>query len=94
MLADLAGFTSFSEQHDPDEVAAMLNAYFGRLGPLMERAGGEVHQIVGDEIMVVFARDERAPDHALRRREPRWSSSAQPPGSPTRTRAGRASGSA
>jgi adenylate cyclase len=65
VLADLAGFTSFSEQHDADEVAAMLNEYFGRLGPLMERAGGEVHQIVGDEIMVVFGRDERAPNHAL-----------------------------
>jgi adenylate cyclase len=66
VLADLAGFTSFSEQRDPDEVAGMLNEYFGRLGPLMERAGGEVHQIVGDEIMVVFARDDGAPDHALR----------------------------
>ena len=66
VLADLAGFTSFSEHHDPDEVAAMLNEYFGRLGPLMERAGGEVHQIVGDEIMVVFGKDERTPSHALR----------------------------
>jgi class 3 adenylate cyclase len=65
VLADLAGFTSFSEQHDPDEVAGMLNEYFGRLGPLMERAGGEVHQIVGDEIMVVFGGDDTA-NHALR----------------------------
>ena len=65
VLADLAGFTSFSEQHDADEVAAMLNAYFGRVGPLMERAGGEVHQIVGDEIMVVFGGDDTA-NHALR----------------------------
>ena len=60
VLADLAGFTSFSEARGPDEVAAMLNAYFGRIGPLMERTGGEVHQIVGDEIMVVFD----APGHA------------------------------
>ena len=65
VLADLAGFTSFSERHDADEVAAMLNAYFGRVGPLMERAGGEVHQIVGDEIMVVFGGDDTA-NHALR----------------------------
>ena len=94
VLADLAGFTSFSEQHDPDEVAGMLNEYFGRLGPLMERAGGEVHQIVGDEIMVVFAETNARPTTRSARREPDWSSSAQPPGSPTRTRAGRASGSA
>jgi adenylate cyclase len=50
VLADLAGFTSFTEQHDPAEAAAILNAYFERIVPLMERAGGEVHQIVGDEL--------------------------------------------
>jgi class 3 adenylate cyclase len=31
----------------------------------MERAGGEVHQIVGDEIMVVFESSEAVPNHAL-----------------------------
>jgi class 3 adenylate cyclase len=66
LLADLAGFTSYSERHDADEVAAMLNTYFGRLAPLLERAGGEVHQIAGDEIMVVFDGAENTPDHALR----------------------------
>jgi adenylate cyclase len=66
VLADLAGFSSYSEQHEPDEVAAMLNEYFGRIGPLMERAGGEVHQIVGDEIMVVFDSEPDASNHALR----------------------------
>ena len=65
LFADLAGFTSYTERHEPDEVAAMLNAYFGRIIPLMRRAGGDVHQIVGDEIMVVFGTDG-TPDHAAR----------------------------
>ena len=43
----------------------MLNAYFERIIPLMERAGGEVHQIVGDELMVVFGKNDE-PDHAVR----------------------------
>ncbi len=64
ILADLAGFTSFSEQHDPAEVAAMLNAYFERVVPLMEESGGEVHQIVGDELMIVFGKDGDEPAHA------------------------------
>jgi class 3 adenylate cyclase len=64
ILADLAGFTSYSERHDAAEVAAMLNAYFERLVPLMEQAGGEVHQIVGDELMVVFGKDGDEPAHA------------------------------
>src|SRR5438876_311626 len=54
ILADLSGFTSFSELHTPTEVAAMLNAYFEAIVPRMQEARGEVHQIVGDELMVIF----------------------------------------
>jgi adenylate cyclase len=66
LLADLAGYTSYSEQHDPQEVTSMLNAYFERIIPLMERTGGEVHQIVGDELMVIFNKEGNLPDHAAR----------------------------
>ena len=66
ILADLAGYTQFTERHPADDVAAMLNAYYGRIIPLMERAGGEVHQIVGDELMVVFGKDASVSDHAFR----------------------------
>ncbi len=54
LFADLAGFTRFAERRDPTEVAAMLNTYFESLIPLLERAGGDVHEIAGDELMVVF----------------------------------------
>ena len=66
VLADLAGYTRFTESRAADEVAAMLNAYYERIIPLMERAGGEVHQIVGDELMVIFGKDSAVTDHALR----------------------------
>ena len=66
VLADLAGYTQFTESRPDEEVAAMLNAYFGRVIPVMERAGGEVHQIVGDELMVIFGKDSAVSDHALR----------------------------
>jgi class 3 adenylate cyclase len=66
VLADLQGFTSFSEDRSPEDVARMLNAYFGRLVPLMERARGDVHQIVGDELMVIFNQHGDQPDHGLR----------------------------
>jgi len=29
LLADLGGFTSFAEAHEPEDVTAMPNAYFG-----------------------------------------------------------------
>jgi class 3 adenylate cyclase len=66
VLADLAGYTSFAERHTDDEVAEMLNAYYGEIIPLMERAGGELHQIVGDELMVIFGKDATLEDHAYR----------------------------
>jgi adenylate cyclase len=64
LIADLAGYTAFTERHAPDDVAAMLNAYFGRIIPLVERTGGEVHQIVGDELMVLYGKDAATADHA------------------------------
>ena len=69
ILADLAGFTRFTEEHDPAEVTRMLNAYFDRILPAMQDAGGEVHQIVGDELMVIFNKTGDLPDHARRAAE-------------------------
>jgi adenylate cyclase len=66
LFADLAGFTPFAERMSPDAVAQMLNAYFGRIIPLMEELGGEVHQVVGDEVMVIFNKAGDRPDHAAR----------------------------
>lgn len=65
LFADLAGFTAFSEAHDPREVSEMLNAYFAVAIPsVMHRYGGEVDRIIGDELFVVFNRRGDRPDHA------------------------------
>ena len=66
LFADLQGFTSYSERTKPARVAAMLNGYFGRLVPLLEREGGVVHQIIGDAVMVIFNQHGDQPDHAAR----------------------------
>jgi adenylate cyclase len=66
LFADLAGFTGFVERSSPGEVATMLNAYLDRIVPLMEAAGGEVHEIVGDQLVVIFNRRGDQPDHAVR----------------------------
>jgi adenylate cyclase len=66
VLADLAGFTSYAERHEPADVAAMLNAYYEPVVVRMEEAGGEVHQIVGDQLMVVFGKEGDDPEHPAR----------------------------
>jgi class 3 adenylate cyclase len=66
LMADLRGFTSFSERHRPHEVVAMLNSYYGVVVPVLLEAGGTVVQFVGDEVMALFNAPTRQPDHALR----------------------------
>lgn len=66
LFADMAGYTSFTERHDPAVVVEMLNTYFAELVPLMQHHGGEVHQIIGDALMVIFNKQGDQPDHAVR----------------------------
>jgi class 3 adenylate cyclase len=67
LFADLEGFTTFSEQHAPAEVTAMLNAYFQVVvPPVVRRHGGAVDRIIGDALMVTFNRLGDQPDHARR----------------------------
>ena len=67
LFADLAGFTRYSEQHDPRHVTAMLNEYFERaVPPLVERHGGRVDRLIGDALMATFNTRADQPDHAVR----------------------------
>jgi class 3 adenylate cyclase len=67
LFADLQGFTTFSENHDPAEVTAMLNTYFQVVvPPVVRRHGGDVDRIIGDALMVTFNKRGDQPDHAER----------------------------
>lgn len=67
LFADLQGFTTFSEQHDPAEVTTMLNTYFEVVvPPVVRRHGGDVDRIIGDALMVTFNKRGDQPDHAAR----------------------------
>lgn len=66
LMADLRGFTTFSERTTPDQVVAMLNTYFGAVVPIVLREGGTVIQFVGDALMAIFNAPVRQPDHAAR----------------------------
>jgi class 3 adenylate cyclase len=66
LFGDLVGFTSFSERSSPAEVAAVLNAYWGKAAPLLTRRfGGEVEKFIGDGIVATFNSRGDQPDHAL-----------------------------
>jgi class 3 adenylate cyclase/tetratricopeptide (TPR) repeat protein len=69
LFADLVGFTSRSEQLDPEDVRAMLTPYFTRLREELERRGGTVEKFIGDAVMAVFGAPiahEDDPERAVR----------------------------
>jgi adenylate cyclase len=67
LFADLQGFTTFSEGHEPHEVTAMLNAYFSvAIPPVVHAHGGDIDRIIGDAIMATFNRRGDQLDHAQR----------------------------
>ena len=67
LFADLQGFTSWSEAHEPQEVTAMLNTYFEvAIPPIVQAFGGDIDRIIGDAIMATFNRRGDQPDHAQR----------------------------
>jgi adenylate cyclase len=66
LFADLAGFTSFSEEHQPTEVIAMLNEYWESAVPIIDRAAGAIEHFAGDGVLVLFNALAEQPDHASR----------------------------
>jgi predicted ATPase/class 3 adenylate cyclase len=69
LFADLVGFTSRSEQMDPEDVRALLAPYWQRLREELERFGGTVEKFIGDAVVALFgapAAHEDDPERAVR----------------------------
>ena len=69
LFADLAGFTSHTEQTDPEEVRARLAVYHREVRADVERWGGHVEKLMGDGVFAVFGVptiNEDDPERAVR----------------------------
>jgi class 3 adenylate cyclase/tetratricopeptide (TPR) repeat protein len=69
LFADLVGFTSRAEQMDPEDVAAELMRYQGRVRAELERYSGTVEKFIGDAAMAIFGAPvthEDDPERAVR----------------------------
>ena len=76
LMADLVGFTNFSETTDPEQVKRVVDRCFERLVVDITTFGGRLDKIVGDEIVALFGAPiaheddaERAVRTALRMHE-------------------------
>ncbi|MEO6577648.1 MAG: adenylate/guanylate cyclase domain-containing protein [Candidatus Limnocylindria bacterium] len=54
LFADLVGFTTLSENRDPEETRELLTRYFETARTVIERYGGTVEKFIGDAVMAVW----------------------------------------
>jgi len=66
LFADLVGFTPLSERLDPEDVAAIQDAYFAAVRETVARHGGRLEKFIGDAAMAVFGLPRGRDDDAER----------------------------
>ena len=54
LFADIRGFTTRSEQTQPEEIIELLNGYFKQMTEAIHKHGGVVDKFIGDGIMAFF----------------------------------------
>jgi adenylate cyclase len=54
LLADIRGFTSYSDQREPEEVIDELNGFFEIANQVILRHGGFIDKFIGDGLLAVF----------------------------------------
>lgn len=64
LIADIRGFTTFSEKKEATEVVEFLNQYFARITEIIMNNGGVVDKFLGDGLLAFFNAPVEHPDFA------------------------------
>ncbi len=91
LFSDVAGFTSMSEQMDPEMLVELLNKYLSAMTDIILRHRGNVNKYLGDGIMAIFGAPRGDLNHAslacfaaldsqseLAKRREQWKAEGQP----------------
>jgi adenylate cyclase len=66
LFTDLRDFTTYSEEHSPEEVVEILREYLTAMVDIIFKHGGTVDKFIGDSILGIFGAPIQYPDHAAR----------------------------
>jgi CHASE2 domain-containing sensor protein/class 3 adenylate cyclase len=66
LFSDIRGFTSLSEQLEPEQVAEMLREYLTEMTEIVFRNGGTVDKYIGDCVMALYNVPFEDPQHAIK----------------------------
>src|SRR6185369_6962119 len=66
LFSDVQGFTTYSENHEPEEVVAILNEYLGEMTRIILKWEGILDKFIGDAIVVFWGAPMKQDDHAER----------------------------
>lgn len=66
LFADLQGFTTLSEQIEPEELLQLLNSYHAFMVRTVLQYGGTIDKFLGDGLMALYNTPIEQPDHIAR----------------------------
>src|SRR5882724_108538 len=66
LFSDIRGFTTLSEQLQPEQVAEMLREYLTEMTEIVFRHGGTVDKYIGDCVMALYNVPFEDPEHAVK----------------------------
>jgi PAS domain S-box-containing protein len=66
LFADIRNFTSFAEQHSPEQVVAVLNDYFDVMVHVLFEYQGTLDKFLGDGLLALFGTPLAQPKHPQR----------------------------